>query len=120
MPFDLIGLLDSLRLRWRHDSLEVFQDNEERFVLDDADGLTLDHRRRIVRRGGRVLADFAEVECIRIRTCDEARNAVHWKLYLGRIRKRDLVIGRTEDQLQGSRVAARMATLLDKPVVVRK
>jgi hypothetical protein len=53
---------DQFRFRWSKETLDVFQDNEERFQLDRARGFTLDLTARLALRDERPLASFDEIE----------------------------------------------------------
>lgn len=117
---DLAWLRDTFRLRWTTDTLEVFQDNDERFKLDFAGGFTLDLKQKVARRNDRVLATFGEIESFVVEVRENREVGDSWKLILARAGKWDIGIGRTKDQLHCSRLAARMSTLTGKPVVARK
>jgi len=116
---DWTWLRDSLRLRLRSDALEVFQDNNERLMLDSARGFTLDLRSRLALRDGRVLASFAGIESFAIEI-ESSDAGDRYRLFLARAGKCDILIGETRHQLECSRIAARMGTLTGKPVVARE
>jgi hypothetical protein len=52
---DWAWLRDQFRFRWSKETLDVFQDNEERFQLDSARGFTLDLTARLALRDERPL-----------------------------------------------------------------
>jgi hypothetical protein len=116
---DWVWLRDSLRLRWSWDTLDVFQDNEERLMLDSARGFTLDLRSRVALRDGRVLASFDEIENFAIEGHDSDVGD-RYRLFLARVGKCDILIGETSRELDCSRLAARMSTLTGKSVVARQ
>jgi hypothetical protein len=115
---DWVWLRDSFRLRLR-DTLEVFQDNDERLMLDSARGFTLDLRSRRALRDGRILASFAGIESFVIEV-EYSDAGDKYKLILARVGKCDILVGETRQQLECSRLAARMSTLTGKPVVARE
>jgi hypothetical protein len=117
---DWAWLRDAFRLRWTMDTLEVFQDNDERFKLDFAGGFTLDLKQKVAKRNDRVLATFAQIESFVVEIRENSDVGDSWKLILARNGRWDIEIGRTKDQLQCARLAARMSTLTGKPVVARK
>ena len=113
-------LRDKFRLRWSKETLEVFQDNAERFKLDSPRGFTLDLRGRLVLRDERALASFDEIESFVVEVYQNRDMGDTFRLMLGRIGKCDIFIGDTKDQLACTRLAARMSTLTGKPVVARR
>jgi hypothetical protein len=116
---DWVWLRDSLRLRLRGDTLDVFQDNEERFMLDSARGFMLDLKSRQALRDGRALASFHEIESFVI-AVQSGDAGDRYRLFLARAGKCDILIGETTYQLECSRLAAQMSTLTGKPVVARE
>jgi len=116
---DWAWLRDKLRFRWCEETLDVFQDNTERFKLDSARGFTLDLRHRVALRDERPLASFDEIEGFVIEVHQTSRVGETYWLVLGRVGKCDIFIGRTKDQLICSELAARMSTLTGKPVTTR-
>jgi len=118
--FDWAWLRDKLRFRWSKETLEIFQDNEERFKLDSACGFTLDLRARVALRDECTLASFDEIENFVIEVHEDRRIGDTFRLILGRIGKYDIFIGDTKDQLGCSELAARMSKLTGKPVVARR
>ena len=116
---DWVWLRDRLRFRWRKETLDVFQDNEERFKLDGARGFTLDLRARLALRDERTLASFDEIESFVLEVHEDHDIGDTFRLILGRVGKCDIFVGDSKDQLNCSRIAARMGTLTGKPVVVR-
>jgi hypothetical protein len=113
-------LRDKFRFRWSKETLEVFQDNAERFKLDSARGFTLDLRARLAVRDERALASFDEIECFVVEVHQNHDIGDSFRLILGRVGKCDIFIGDTKDQLACTRLAARMSTLTGKPVVARR
>jgi hypothetical protein len=118
--YDWAWLRDRLRFRWSKETLDVFQDNEERFKLDSARGFTLDLRARLALRDERALAWFDEIESFVLEVQENRDIGDTFRLILGRVGKCDIFIGDTKDQLNCSRLAARMGTLTGKPVVARR
>jgi len=116
---DWAWLLDKLRFRWTEETLDVFQDNAERFKLDGARGFTLDLGARLVLRGERTLASFDEIEGFVLEVHEYVDIADTFRLILTRVGKCDIFIGDTKDQLTCSRLAARMSALTGKPVMTR-
>jgi hypothetical protein len=116
---DWVWLRDRLRFRWRKETLDVFQDNEERFKLDGARGFTLDLRARLALRDERTLASFDDIESFVLEVHEDHDIGDTFRLILGRVGKCDIFVGDSKDQLNCSRIAARMGTLTGKPVVVR-
>lgn len=116
---DRAWLRDNLRFRWSKETLDVFQDNEERFKLDSARGFTLDLRARLALGDERTLASFDEIESFVLEVHEDRDIGDTFRLILGRVGKCDISIGDSKDQLNCSRVAARMSTLTSKPVVAR-
>ena len=117
---DWVWLRDKCRFRWSQETLDVFQDNEERLILDSARGFTLDLKARLVLRDRRVLVSFDEIESFAIEVRETSRVGDTYKLILARVGKCDIVIGDTKDQLNCSRLAARMSALTGKRVVARQ
>jgi hypothetical protein len=121
MPrYDWAWLRDKLRFRWSKETLEVFQDNAERFKVDSARGFTLDLRARLALRDEHRLASFDEIESFVVEVYENRDTGETFRLILGRVGKCDIFIGDTKDQLNCSRLAARMSTLTGKPVVTRR
>ena len=118
--YDWAWLRDSFRFRWSKETLDVFQDNAERFKLDSARGFTLDLRARLVLRDERTLASFDEIESFVLEVHEDHDIGDTFRLILCRVGKCDIFIGDAKDQLNCSRVAARMSTLTGKPVVARQ
>jgi hypothetical protein len=118
--YDWAWLRDKFRFRWSRETLDVFQDNAERFKLDGARGFTLDLRTRLVLRDGRTLASFDEIESFALEVHQHSDIADTFRLILIRVGKCDIFIGDTKDQLTCSRLAARMSALTGKPVVARR
>jgi len=118
--YDWARLRDKLRFRWTEETLDVFQDNAERFKLDSAHGFTLDLRARLVLRDERHLASFDEIQSFVLEVRQYSDIADTFRLILSRVGKRDIFIGDTKDQLTCSRLAARMSALTGKPVVARR
>ena len=116
---DWVWLRDRLRFRWRKETLDVFQDNEERFKLDGARGFTLDLRARLALRDERTLASFDDIESFVLEVHEDHDIGDTFRLILARVGKCDIFVGDSKDQLNCSRIAARMGTLTGKPVVVR-
>jgi hypothetical protein len=116
---DWVWLRDRLRFRWRKETLDVFQDNEERFKLDGARGFTLDLRARLALRDERTLASFDEIESFVLEVHEDHDIGDTFRLILARVGKCDIFVGDSKDQLDCSRIAARMGTLTGKPVVAR-
>ena len=117
---DWAWLRDKFRFRWSTETLEVFQDNEARFKLDNARGFTLDLKARVALRDGRTLASFDEIESFVVEVHEDRRMGDTFRLILARVGKWDIFIGDTKDQLGCSELAARMSTLTGKPVVARR
>jgi hypothetical protein len=117
---DWAWLRDKLRFRWTKETLDVFQDNAERFKLDGARGFTPDLEARLVLRGERALAPFDEIEDFVLEVHEYVDIADTFRLILSRVGKYDILVGGTKDQLTCSRVAARMGALTGKPVVARR
>jgi hypothetical protein len=118
--YDWAWLRDKLRFRWTEETLDVFQDNPERFKLNGARGFTLDLRARLVLRDERNLASFDEIQSFVLEVRQYSDIADTFRLILSRIGKSDIFIGDTKDQLTCSRLAARMSALTGKPVVTRR
>jgi hypothetical protein len=118
--YDWPWLRDKFRFRLSKETLNVFQDNEERFKLDSARGFTLDLGARLALRGERTLASFDEIESFVLEVHENREVGDTFRLILSRVGKCDIFIGDTKDQLSGSRLAARMSTLTGKPVVARR
>ena len=81
------------------ETLDVFQDNEERFKLDGARGFTLDLRARLALRDERTLASFDEIESFVIEVHEDRDIGDTFKLILGRVGKYDIFIGDTKEPL---------------------
>jgi hypothetical protein len=118
--YDWAWLRDKFRFRWSKETLDVFQDNEERFKLDSARGFTLDLTARLVLRDERTLASFDEIESFVLEVHEDRDVGDTFRLILGRVGNCDIFIGDTKDQLNCSRLATRMSTLTGKPVVARQ
>ena len=118
--YDWAWLRDKLRFRLRKETLDVFQDNAERFKLDGPRGFTLDLAARLVLRDERTLVSFDEIESFVLEVHEHRDIADTFRLILRRIGKRDIFIGDTRDQVNCSRLAARMSRLTGKPVVARR
>ena len=118
--YDWAWLRDKFRFRWSKQTLDVFQDNEERLRLDSARGFTLELRGRLALREERTLASFDEIESFVIEVHEDRDTGDTFKLILGRVGKCDIFIGDTKDQLNCSRLAALMSTLTGEPVVARQ
>lgn len=118
--YDWPWLRDKFRFRWSQETLDVFQDNEERFKLHGARGFTLDLKARFALRDERTLASFDEIESFVLEVHENREVGDTFRLILSRVGKCDIFIGDTKDQLSCSRLAARMSTLTGKPVVARR
>jgi hypothetical protein len=118
--YDWAWLRDKFRFRLRKETLDVFQDNAERFKLDGARGFTLDLGARLVLRDERTLASFDEIESFVLEVHEHRDIADTFRLILRRIGRCDIFIGDTKDQVNCSRLAARMSGLTGKPVVARR
>jgi hypothetical protein len=118
--YDWAWLRDKFRFRWSMETLDVFQDNEERFKLDGAHGFTLDLKARLALRDERTLASFDEIEGFVLEVHENSDVGDTFRLILGRVGKCDIFIGESKDQVNCSRLAARMSTLTGKPVVARR
>ena len=117
---DWAWLRDKFRFRWSKETLDVFQDNQERFKLDSARGFTLDLSARLALRDERPLASFDEIESFMLEVHENTEVGDTYRLVLRRVGKCDIFIGDTKDQLNCSRLAARMSALTGKPVVARR
>jgi len=117
---DWAWLRDKLRFRWSKETLDVFQDNEERFKLDSTRGFTLDLKGRLVLRDERPLASFDEIESFVVEVCENREIGDTFRLILSRVGKCDIFIGGIQRQLECSEIAARMGALTGKPVVTRR
>ena len=120
MKCDWTWLRDKFRFRWTKETLDVFQDNAERFKLDGARGFTLDLGARLVLRDERTLASFDEIEGLVLEVHEYVDIGDSFGLILSRVGKGDVFIGDTKDQLTCSRLAARMSALTGKPVITRR
>ena len=118
--YDWAWLRDKFRFRWSKETLDVFQDNEERFKLDSARGFTLELSARLAIRDERTLAPFDGIESFVLEVHENREVGDTFKLILSRVGKCDILIDDTKDQLRCSRLAARMSTLTGKPVVARR
>ena len=73
--------------------------------------LTFDRRRKVVLRGGRVLARFADIESVDVTHVIDDDRPECWKVGFSTGMFSSVEIGRTRDDVEASIAAARVATV---------
>ncbi len=120
MPRNSYTLFDRLREFWH--SLAPMSDDVEPRVskLDEwrtefnwrGPPLTFDRRRKVVLRGERVLAKYADIKSVDVtHFCRDDDGPEYWKVSLSAGAFAGLEIGRTRNDVEASIAAARMATV---------
>ena len=104
---------------WRF-AIEIVASQPDRLILRSAGReIVVDRTRRNIMSGGRLLAPLASIQSVVISQFTDDGEPRWWTVILVTDRIGELTIGKTSDESEASIVAARLATLCDKPVLTR-
>lgn len=117
----LLALFDSATAWLAEPDIEIIDGDGHRLVLETGHGpLTVDAGRRVVERKGRTLARFSEVRHVQVSRSASEDGPDEWTVILHLGLFRNVRVGVTRDDVQASIVAARLATVIGKPVVANR
>lgn len=70
-----------------------------------------------VLQGSRFIASFEQIVRIQVGELEDSNESMSWTVRIG-MRGRELVVGRSFDQLEASIAAARIGSIVDRPVEI--
>lgn len=98
--------------------LEVENESSRSFTIASKSGrTTFDHRRRVIRRDGKMVAAYRDVKTVDIKVSKSGGGGQRWvvSLYISFFRR--VRIGESRDDVTASIIAARIATALNCEVL---